>query len=319
MPDPAPLDPMAPLCLAGTLLPTARGAVPAERLAPGDVLLSGAVRHEVRWVDRTVFAPAWLAAKPEFWPVRLAAGALDDGLPAHDATVLATQPLAVPGFAPIAAAWLAFLPGITRPAPAAMLDILALHLDPPLSEAAIAGLWGLCPRTPVPHPGEDALAALRRHLAHRAGLSAGVLRGKLDRAARDLASGWAEDGSGHPVAVELVVDGIARPPVPAARYRADLERAGIAGGHAAFHIAIDPPLDPARAHLLAVCRALDGQHVPGSPVLLPAAVAPASMVAFLPPGEARAAVEQEVQRLAARLSSSSASRPDRRSASTLDS
>jgi hypothetical protein len=301
MADIAPLDPAAPLCLAGTKLPTARGAVPAERLAVGDVLLAGSARHELRWVDRTVFAPAWLAAKPEFWPVRLQAGALADGLPPRDTTVLATQPIAVPGFAPAAAAWLAGLPGIARPTPDSPLDILALHLDPPLPETAIAAFWGLCPHAPVPHPGEDALAALRRHLAARAGLAPGTLRGKLDRATHSAASGWAEDGSGHPVAVELVIDGIARPPVPAARHRADLARAGVADGHAAFHIAIDPPLDPARAHLIAVRRALDGQHVPGSPMLLPATVPPATLVAALPPGEARAAVEQEVRRLAARL------------------
>jgi hypothetical protein len=301
MADPATLDPAAPLCAAGTTLPTARGAVPAERLAVGDVLLADGARHDVRWVDRTVFAPAWLAGRPEFWPVRIAAGALADGLPARDAVVLAFQPLAVPGFAAVAAQWLAGLPGIARPAPTERLDILALHLDPPLPAAALATLWGLCPRAPVPRPADDALFALRRHLAARAGLAPGVLRGRLDRVGTDLVSGWAEDGSGHPVAVEIVVDGVPRPPVAASRHRADLEQAGVAGGRAAFRIPLDPPLPRGAAHLLGVRRAIDGADIPGSPVLLPDAARPAALVAALPAAEARAVVEAQVRHLAARL------------------
>lgn len=301
MADLFPLDPAPPLCVAGTMLPTAGGLVAAERVAVGDVLQVGEARHEARWVDRTVFAPAWLAGHPDLWPVHVAAGALAEGLPARDAVVLAAQPLALPGFAPVAAEWLAGLPGVSRPEPTAMLDIMALHLDPPLPAAALAALWGLCPRAKLPHPGDDALFALRRHLAARAGLAPGALRGRIDRAGHDLVSGWAEDGSGHPVAVELVVDGVPRPPVPAHRHRADLERAGVGDGRAAFRIALDPPLDPGRPHLIVVRRALDGADVPGSPLLLPQAVQPGSLVAALPADEARAAVEREVRHLAARL------------------
>ena len=92
------------LCAGGTRLATPQGTIAVERIVPGmmlaardgGTLVAGAV-------GRIQLSAAELAARPALWPVRVAAGALADGVPAADTVVLADQPLGVAG---VAAKWL---------------------------------------------------------------------------------------------------------------------------------------------------------------------------------------------------------------------
>jgi hypothetical protein len=83
-------------------------------------------------------------------------------------------------------------------------------------------------------------------------------------------AGWAHDHTNPdcPVLLEVVVDGEAVGTVLADRFRADMARLGWAGGHCAFAWKFPHPLDPARRHIISVCRAADGAELRGSPVLV---------------------------------------------------
>ncbi|MCY4180822.1 MAG: Hint domain-containing protein [Litoreibacter sp.] len=73
---------------AGTSIATERGAVPVEHLGPGDTVLTrdnGA--QEITWVGSRRISGARLHVLPELRPVRIRAGALEDGAPDQDLLV----------------------------------------------------------------------------------------------------------------------------------------------------------------------------------------------------------------------------------------
>ena len=290
------------LCTGGTVLATRDRVLPVERLLPGAALpaLEGGALV-VASVGRIRLSMTELAAHPALWPVRLAAGALADGVPAADTMVLPHQMLAVPGFPPMAAHWLVDGVALQQGAPTAPLDVYILELDGDGTPAS-----GYCLRdtaAPNARPDEHALRAVRAHLARRAGLVPGVLLGSIDAIGVTRLEGWADDGSGHPVAVELVVDGVVLPPLLADRHRDDLAAAGFGDGRRGFLVSLSPPLDLRRRHLVRVCRALDGADLPGSPVLLDSAPGLAPLLDALPPGAALiGAVAAAARAVAARLS-----------------
>jgi serralysin len=76
-----------PCFLAGTAIATAGGPRTVESLAPGDLVLTadGAI-VPVRWVGRRAVAAAF-AARQRYFPIRIQAGALGEGLPARDLLV----------------------------------------------------------------------------------------------------------------------------------------------------------------------------------------------------------------------------------------
>jgi len=73
------------ICVArGTLVETARGKVPVERIAVGDAVVTrDAGLQPVRWIGSRRVSAAELAARPELRPVRLMPGALGQGRPAR--------------------------------------------------------------------------------------------------------------------------------------------------------------------------------------------------------------------------------------------
>jgi hypothetical protein len=123
---------------------------------------------------------------------------------------------------------------------------------------------------PSHRPHEPALFALRRHLALRAELEAGPLRGSLDEVTAQGVAGWVADdnAAGAPVAIEVTIDGCVYPPLVADGFRADLARAGIGDGHHAFRLAFATPPLGTRQHFIRVRRAFDGADLPGSPAVL---------------------------------------------------
>ena len=290
------------LCAGGTRLATPQGTIAVERIVPGmmlaardgGTLVAGAV-------GRIQLSAAELAARPALWPVRVAAGALADGVPAADTVVLADQPLGVAG---VAAKWLVNGLTLDRAVPVAPLDVFSLSLDGagvPAGAMCLGDDLG-----PSPRPDDTVLLAARRDLAARAGpafgLPAGALLGSIDAVTGHQLEGWADDGSGRPVALELVIDGITSPPVLADRPRDDLAAAGIGDGRRGLVVMLDPPLDPRRRHLLRVRRALDGADLPGSPILLDAVATLPALLDALPTDAARRlAVQAAARAVAARL------------------
>ena len=263
------------ICTGGTLLATGDRAIPVERLLPGAMLaaVEGAALVVVS-VGRMRLSVPELAARPALWPVRLAAGALADGVPAADTTVLPQQILAIPGLPSMAARWLVDGAALQQGEPTAPLDVYSMELD---GDGTPAG--GHCVRggvAPDARPDDRALREVRAHLAARAGLLPGALLGSIDAVDAAGLEAWADDGSGRPVMLELVIDGVVSLPLLANRRRDDLAAAGFGDGRRGFLVAFDPPLDPRRSHLVRVCRALDGADLPGSPVLrdIAAGVAP---------------------------------------------
>jgi ribosomal protein S27E len=74
-----------PCFVAGTMIATPQGLRPVERIAPGELV--DTLDHgpqPVRWVGLRRLDAADLAAAPALRPVRIAAGALGDGLPLTD-------------------------------------------------------------------------------------------------------------------------------------------------------------------------------------------------------------------------------------------
>lgn len=276
------------LCTGGTRFATPRGDIAVEHLLPGMVLTSrDGAALVVGPIGRIRLSVAELLARPALWPVRVAAG---------DVLVLAEQPLGEPA---IAAKWLVDGVALDRPQPHAPLDVFSLTIEAPGIPAA------LCLRDDAgeqPRPPDAVLFAARRTLAARAGRTPGPLLGSVDGIAADRLTGWADDGSGHPVALELVVNGVTAPPMLADQLRHDLAAAGIGDGRRGFMMPLNPPLDPRRRHLLRIRRALDGADLPGSPVLLDAVAKLAALLDALPDGAARRqASEAAARAVAARL------------------
>jgi Ca2+-binding RTX toxin-like protein len=82
------IETVIPCFTPGTLILTARGEVPVERLAVGDLVQTrdGGTQC-IRWVGRKDLGLADLVMAPALWPVLIPAGALGPGLPARDMRV----------------------------------------------------------------------------------------------------------------------------------------------------------------------------------------------------------------------------------------
>lgn len=79
----------APVCFTkGTMIGVEGGAVPVETIRVGDLIMTADHGLQpVRWIGRRHISAAILAVRPNFRPIRIAAGALGAGRPAADLTV----------------------------------------------------------------------------------------------------------------------------------------------------------------------------------------------------------------------------------------
>ncbi|MFD2175325.1 Hint domain-containing protein [Rhodobacter lacus] len=125
-----------PCFTPGTLIETKRGRVAVEDLGPGDKLLTRDNGYQkIRWIGRRDLSAADLAAHPQLQPVRIARGALGEGLPEHDILVSPQHRMLISGIraelffgeAEVLAAALHMVgqPGIER---VAVQEISYLHL-----------------------------------------------------------------------------------------------------------------------------------------------------------------------------------------------
>jgi len=82
----------------GTLIRTALGEVPVEQLAIGDlVMLVSGEAQAIRWIGRRRFDGRFIAGKRAVLPIRIAAGALADGVPVRDLWLSPGHALAIDG------------------------------------------------------------------------------------------------------------------------------------------------------------------------------------------------------------------------------
>ncbi|WP_212376895.1 glycosyltransferase [Acetobacter persici] len=111
------------------------------------------------------------------------------------------------------------------------------------------------------------------------------LRGHLDVRERGRLAGWASDGSGRPVRLRVLDNGITLGTVLAQTFRADLKKAGFGEGQCAFEFIIEGGLSDTEDHAIRVERVEDHAALVGSPWIVRAKrqpVAPARAVAPLP-------------------------------------
>ena len=290
----------APCFVTGTLIETEAGPVAVEALRIGErvVTASGAARP-IRWIGRRAYDGRFIAGNAEMLPIRIRAGAIDDGVPRRDLWVSPHHAMFVDGVL-VAAEHL--LNGVSITQEEAVESVAYFHIeldahDILLAEGAPAESFVDCdsramfqnaaefaalyPEREAPRwqfcaervESGPALERVRARLAARAGIApaaAGMLRGALDTASRNEVAGWAAGADAEPVALVVTVDGAPAGRILANQYRADLVAAGMRGGRHGFRAALPVALDPARPHSVAIRRAEDGAELPGSPVLLPA-------------------------------------------------
>ncbi len=253
------------------------------------MLTRSGLSRRIRWIVRRDVSSSEIAAAPELRPVLIRRDALAPGVPARDLLVSPQHAMLAGGLL-IPAAALVNGASILRADPGGGMQYCHIELDDPaliLAEGARAetfldqdsramfhnaASYAALDIDPRHTPAALAIAqledgfrveAVRLALARRAGIIArplrhGALQFNIERRVDAVLEGWALDPAqpGAPVELELrhgsavVARGLAN------RYRADLDRAALAGGRCAFRIRL-----PAAAGALALHRVRDGERL----------------------------------------------------------
>jgi len=289
----------AAICyLAGTRILTARGQVAVEALRAGDAVVTrfGGLR-EIKWIGEQRFAGRFLAGKRDLSPVRIAAGALGEGLPLRELFVSPGHSILL-GDVLVLARNLVNGVTITQDEPGEEVHYVQLDLgmhDCVLAEGCwsesfadgpglracfhnAAAFYRLVPDYVAPD--EVALCALRplhgpvleevlRPVVARAAMSLkqagarpGRLRGWLEGSRADgTLVGWALDLTNPelPVTLELWHGNTHVDTVLACQPRGDLREAGLGLGQAGFTVV---PPDGLHAGGFYMRRADDGEVLP---------------------------------------------------------
>ena len=281
----------------GTLIRTARGQKPVERLRIGDkVLTKSGVAAPIKWIGRRSYAGRFVLGRKDILPVCIKAGALDDNVPKRDLWISPHHAMyfedQARGGLLIEARHLVNGVSIVQAERADKVEYVHVELDSHdaiIAEGALSetfidddsrGMFhnaheyhGLYPddvRQPARYCAprrEDGyeVEAVRRRLAQRAGL-AGVdapriseLRGNVDHLGKASISGWAQntDHPEAPVCLDIYADGKLIGRSLANRYRQDLAHAGLGSGCHGFEFVPPAGLSFA-ARSIEVRRSLDG-------------------------------------------------------------
>ncbi len=262
--------------------------VPVERLRVGDLAITAAGKpRPIRWIGTRAYPD--LTAPQADRPVRIAAGALANGVPARDLRVSPDHCLWLDGLF-VAAGHL--VNGTSTIRGEAVRDLTYWHVeldshDLLLAEGAPAESFLAAPGVRRQFDGtstNDAplapasyapriehgpeLEALRERLILRAGLSTepmrfGIVRAWMDRCDGRRIAGWAQDAEhpDAPVCLDVVVDGTVMAMTLAEEYRADIAAAGVGDGRHGFDLDLDEPLTPGEAHTVEVRRSADGLRI----------------------------------------------------------
>ncbi len=257
---------------AGTRIRTDAGEMAIEDLAIGDrvVTVDGASRP-IRWIGRRDYSAESASTHPRVLPVRIAAGALADEIPARDLYVSPLHGIWLePEAALVPAMRLLNGVSITRADRGGAVRYLHIELerhDLIFAEGAPAETFVDCDSRMIFDNAADFIARYPDHRDHghpdparqlgysseaqagwrrvaaRAGIvraKSGPLLGHIETVTGGFATGWAMDANNEhsPVELELLIDGVVWSRFIADQHRDDLERAGLASGHHGFRVAI---------------------------------------------------------------------------------
>ncbi len=280
-----------PCYCPGTLIATETGEVPVETLAIGDLVrtASGALRP-VKWIGRRAYGGRFAAGQTQILPVRIAAGAIADGVPARDLFVSPLHAMFIDGVL-VPAMQLVNGTSVVQLESVEAVEYVHIELDTHdviLAEGAasetfvddgsrgmfhnaaeFAALYPDAVREPVRYCAPrvedgEALAVIRRKLAARAtpALAArGDLAGSIDVVTHSRIAGWAFDAAQPDQAVRLQVmaDDVVLCEIVAGAYRPDLAEAGIGDGCHSFDVAVPGGLPDATVRIV---RVADGAALP---------------------------------------------------------
>lgn len=239
---------------AGTGIATPSGDVAVERLAIGDLVLTAAGESRaIKWLGRRAYDAGFVAANRQLRPVRIAAGALGDGLPRRALEVSPQHAMLVQGVL-VPAGALVNGTSITRgddDRDVAYVHIELADHDMILAEGAAAETFVAAAGRAMFHnaaeydflyPGEAAaepawhasrlecgveVERIRRSLDAVDIAPPGALRGHVERVAFGIVEGWACNDDGPAVVLDLLIDDRPAGSVIANQYRADLDHHGL--------------------------------------------------------------------------------------------
>ena len=282
-----------PCFVTDTVILTDRGEVAVQDLKVSDKVVNASGQHRrICWIGSR-FYPELTAPKSER-PVRIRAGAFEDGVPARDLLVSPDHAVMVDGLF-VAAGHLVNGTSISRGEAVADLtywhveldshDLLLAENTPAESFLAAsgvrAGFDGVqaldAGAAPVPYAlrvelGPE-LAAVRGRLARRGICSdkaadLGPVRAWLDRCVVGAdgllhVGGWAQDTAwlDTPVCLDIVVDGLVVAFTVASEPRADLAAIGMGDGRHGFDLGLDVRLTPQVPHVVEVRRSADNAMI----------------------------------------------------------
>jgi O-antigen biosynthesis protein len=296
----------APCYCAGTRIRTDIGETPVEELAIGDLVVTHSAEVKpIKWIGRRSYSGRFIAGSKDVLPIRIAAGAIDDKIPARDLRLSPEHALFLDGVL-VPARHLINGSSIIQEENVESVEYfhieLAVH-DVILAEDTPAEtfvdddsrmMFNNAAEFCALYPGEERvpalycaprvedgyeLEAIRRRLAARARwlapdgtATAPSEQGWLDLAQHDLIEGWAFDPANPAAAVTVIIlaNGAEIARLVADRYRPDLAEAGIGDGRHAFSYAVPGGLAIDASHTIEVFSASRAARLPGSPVVVPA-------------------------------------------------
>ncbi len=257
---------------AGTRIATPAGEVAVEALRIGDLVstLHGGPRP-VKWIGRRGYDGRFIQGNKAILPICIKAGAIMEGVPAHDLWLSPGHAISIDGMLVHAGR---LINGVSVIQAEAVEQVHYYHIELEDHEILLAEN---CPAESFAgehfrpqfqnsaefsllYAGQTApellcqprldhgfhLHAIQRRLRERAGLresgETGPLRGYVDRSGSGLCFGWAQDTARPetPVCLDILHDGRRIGRVLANLYREDVAKAGYGNGYQGFEFRLPP-------------------------------------------------------------------------------